>query len=422
MIGLLDIIGLDYLGLVFASLAAVGALHFWLRRRRHVRQFPALMWLMAGVVLLFGSLLVQVEAWDQVAAWRRIGTIGLVGLLETAMVVFSCLVALLKEEIAKRRRAQLRLRGYRQRLQQQVRARSEELVGTQRQAMQSEKLASLGQLAAGVAHEINTPIQYVGDNLRAISDFIRDLVGLTGQYQELVRVVKAGMPAGDLIRRIERAEADSELDYIREDAPKAVAEGLEGVQRVAYIVRAMKDFAHLDRGQVGLVDVNAALARTLTLTRNEYKYVADVETDFADVPEIEAYGAELNQVFLNIIVNAAHAIADTGKRGTITVRTRVVGQQVEVAIADTGGGIPVEIQGRIFDPFFTTKPVGKGTGQGLNIAHQIVNQHGGTIRFESQVGQGTTFHIRLPVKLAREEAGVKGRARFGGGDPASGGG
>jgi two-component system, NtrC family, sensor kinase len=213
--------------------------------------------------------------------------------------------------------------------------------------------------------------------------------------------VKASGVADDVVGRIERSEQDCDIEFIREDAPKAVAQGLEGVQRVAHIVRAMKDFSHLDRGQVGLVDVNRALAQTLTVARNEYKYVADVETDFTDLPEIEGYTGELNQVFLNLIVNAAHAIADTGKRGKIRVRTQPLGDQIEVSISDTGPGIPRAIWGKIYDPFFTTKPVGKGTGQGLNITHQIIGKHGGTVRFETEEGKGTTFFITLPVRQAR---------------------
>jgi signal transduction histidine kinase len=341
---------------------------------------------------------IPAERWLEMVRSRRLGLIAVLAVMETSLVFFLCLILVLRASIAKRQRAQHRLRCLQRHLEHQVEERSQALVEAQRQAMRSEKLASLGQLAAGVAHEINTPIQYVGDNLRALADFVRELVGLTDQYRELVQLVKEGGPASDLVGHIEQAEAHADLNYIRVDAPKAVVQGLDGVQRVAHIVKAMKDFSHPNRDQVTPLEVNAVLARALTLSHNEYKYVADVVTDFADVPAIEGYGAELSQVFLNLIVNAGHAIGDTGQRGKITVRTRCQGEHIEVAIADTGTGIPTEIQGRIFDPFFTTKPVGKGTGQGLSIVHQIVQQHQGTIRFDTQVGQGTTFYIRLPLR------------------------
>lgn len=447
---MLDVIGLDYLLFGLICVAATGGLHIWLLRRRHVKRPPVLLWVLGTSALLPGAWLVNCEegeVYDQVMSivnglsptyaeelrilgqaritpntspddpaylamvaaevrWRRLRIIAVLAVMEASLITFSCLILVLRASIAERRRAQNKLRMFQRCLKRQVEERSKALVEAQRQAMQSEKLASLGQLAAGVAHEINTPIQYVGDNLRALADFVHDLVGLTDEYRELVRLVREGGPAGDFVRRVEQAEANADLAYIREDAPKAVAQGLEGVQRVAHIVRAMKDFSHLNGDQVTLLEVNAVLARALTLSRNEYRYVADAVTDFSDIPAIEGYGAELSQVFLNLIVNAGHAIGDTGQRGTITVRTRRQGDYVEVAISDTGAGIPPEIRGRVFDPFFTTKPVGKGTGQGLTIVHQIVQKHQGTIRFESQVGQGTTFYVRLPLrqKAAPKEA------------------
>ena len=198
------------------------------------------------------------------------------------------------------------------------------------------------------------------------------------------------------------AQADTE--YLLEEIPRAIRQSLEGLERVAKIVRSMKEFSHPGGEEMQAIDLNRAIESTLTVSRNEWKYVADVATDFdPQLPMVDCLPGEINQVVLNLIVNAAHAIADkvrdaAGQRGTITVRTCRDGDWATIAVADTGTGIPLAIQGRVFDPFFTTKEVGRGTGQGLAIAHSVVtDKHGGTIRFESQPGEGTTFFIRLPI-------------------------
>jgi PAS domain S-box-containing protein len=306
-------------------------------------------------------------------------------------------------DISDRKRVEGELAAHRERLEELVRERTQKLMEAERQVLQGEKLASVGRLAAGVAHEINTPIQYVGDNLRALADSYEDIRAVIGEYRALVQLVAAAGTSPEVAARAQAAEQEHDLEFILEDAPKAVSQGLEGVQRVANIVRAMRDFSHVKGGEISSVDLNHCLQSTLTVARNEYKYVADVETDFAELPNVECYAGELNQVFLNILVNAAHAIQDTGKRGQITVTTRVAGEQVEIAIADTGVGIPEEIRNKIYEPFFTTKEVGRGTGQGLSIAHQIVvGVHGGQLTCESVVGAGTTFRIRLPLRLAAQ--------------------
>jgi len=303
------------------------------------------------------------------------------------------------QEIARRRRAEEELAAHRADLERLVEERSGELLAAERQMLQAEKLASLGQLAAGVAHEINTPIQYVGDNFQALSDLFDDLTSLVDKYRDLVALLRSEKVTAEALEDIAAAEKEYDLEYIIEDAPKAIEQGLEGVRRVAHIVRAMKDFSHVGRGELAPVDINHALESALTVTRNEYKYVADAEADFGELPMVECYASELNQVFLNLLVNASHAIADTGERGTITVRTYSDGDDVLIDVSDTGTGIHEEIRGRIFDPFFTTKEVGKGTGQGLNMAHQIVaGKHGGSLTFETEMGKGTTFTVRLPVK------------------------
>jgi len=208
---------------------------------------------------------------------------------------------------------------------------------------------------------------------------------------------------------VSQTEDKADLTYLADEIPKAIVQTLDGVGRVAKIVRAMKDFSHPDQGVRAPADLNRALDDTLIVARNELKYVADVVTDFdPQLPAVSCYLSDLNQVFLNLLVNAAHAIADvvgdgksrqvTGK-GTITVTTRREGDEVIVKIADSGTGIPPEIRDRVFDQFFTTKAVGKGTGQGLSIAHSVVvEKHGGSLTFETEVGKGTTFIIRLPLK------------------------
>jgi signal transduction histidine kinase len=261
---------------------------------------------------------------------------------------------------------------------------------------QAQKLEAVGRLASGIAHEINTPIQFVGDNLRFLQDAFASLGGLLEKYQEIVKAATQGR------EEMQRAAAEADLEYLLEETPKALNQSLEGVARVATIVKAMKDFAHPEQNHKMAANLNQALTSTLVVARNELKYVADVETDFGDIPPVKCHLGDLNQVFLNLLINAAHAIAEvvdgTGEKGTIRVHTRQSGERVRIAISDTGCGIPEKIRAKIFDPFFTTKPVGRGTGQGLAISRSIVvDKHGGMITFESEVGRGTTFVIELPI-------------------------
>jgi signal transduction histidine kinase len=267
---------------------------------------------------------------------------------------------------------------------------------------QAQKLESVGRLAAGVAHEINTPVQFVSDSVSFVREAMDDLSQIVDKYRELRDATEKGADVAAAAKAAEEAEDDADLDYILENAPVALDRAREGLGRVAAIVRSMKEFAHPDRKEMALVDLNQAIKSTLVIATNEYKYVAEVETGFGELPQINCYAGEINQVVLNLIVNAAHAIGDvvkeTGEKGRIRVATRLLGDQVEISISDTGKGIPVEVRSRIFDPFFTTKEVGKGTGQGLAIARTvIVEKHGGTLHFETELGKGTTFYIRLPV-------------------------
>jgi signal transduction histidine kinase len=266
----------------------------------------------------------------------------------------------------------------------------------------SQKLEAVGQLAAGIAHEINTPVQFVGDTIRFLGDAFADLSQLIEAYVELRDLTAASGAEPEALARLSRAEDEADLEYLRERVPAALERARDGIERVAAIVRAIRDFAHPPTTVKGPVDVNQSLTNTLIVAANEYKYVADVDTDFDDLPPIVANAGDLNQVFLNLVVNAAQAIedavGDSGERGRISISTRNEGDHVVVRIADTGGGIPPEVAGRIFDPFFTTKEVGRGTGQGLAISHTIVNErHGGSLTFATHVGEGTTFSVSLPV-------------------------
>jgi two-component system, NtrC family, sensor kinase len=246
---------------------------------------------------------------------------------------------------------------------------------------------SIGRLAAGVAHEINTPIQYLSDSVCFIREGVQELL-------EYIDTLRGAMP--------QPPDVDENVEELRRDMPPALTRMSEGLSRIAEIVRSMKDFSHADQEAISEVDLNQAIRSTLVVARSEYKMVADVETDFGELPKVTCHGGQINQVLLNLIVNAAHAIGDvvrkTNERGKITVRTRAEENGVVIEIQDTGGGIPEHIRSRIFDPFFTTKEVGRGTGQGLSIARSvIVKGHRGGLNFTTEGGKGTTFVVHLPL-------------------------
>jgi PAS domain S-box-containing protein len=276
---------------------------------------------------------------------------------------------------------------------------------------QAQKLESVGRLAAGVAHEINTPVQFVNDSVHFVRDAMIDLAKLLELYQGLAGAINDGRPSAELARELAAAEEAADIDYLLENVPRALDRSLEGLGRVADIVRSMKEFAHPDAKEMALLDLNRAIASTLVIAKNEYKLVADVVTEFGELPQVSCLGGEINQVILNIVVNATHAIGDvvskSGARGRIGITTRAERDSVVIAISDTGGGIPSDIANRIFDPFFTTKEIGRGTGQGLAIARSVVcDKHGGELTFETELGRGTTFFIRLPIAGKMAPAGV----------------
>jgi len=270
---------------------------------------------------------------------------------------------------------------------------------------QAERLRTIGQLAAGIAHEINTPTQYLGDNARFLKDAFHDIGRLLDDFEGLLKAAREGTVNDAMIAEAEKNLRSADLDYLRAEIPLAIQQSLEGVDYVAGIVRAMKEYSHPGTGQKQVVDLNHIIEGAITLSSNECKYVADVTTDLdPDLPPIPCMPSDINRVVLNLIVNAAHAIEEArskngGAKGTITVRTRRNGPWAEILVEDTGVGIPPHGRSRVFDYFFTTKEVGRGTGQGLAIARAIVvDKHGGTIHFETEVGRGTTFIVRLPIE------------------------
>jgi PAS domain S-box-containing protein len=277
-------------------------------------------------------------------------------------------------------------------------------ISHRRMALQTEKLSAIGHLAAGIAHEINTPVQYVSDNIAFLSDVWNQLDAamafcltpahalITSDSRLSAAVTSAGPP--------------EDWDWLRQEVPKAIAQSLEGIRRMSKILAAMRRFSHTGGGEREQVDLNEALDATLTIAQNQIKHIADVQTDYQpNLPRLECYADEMNQVFLNLIVNATHAIREAStkqarERGKLTIRTRQIDNDVQIEIQDNGTGIPLPVCARVFDPFFTTKQVGEGTGQGLTICHDIVVQkHHGNIWFDTELDRGTTFFIRIPIQF-----------------------
>jgi predicted ATPase/signal transduction histidine kinase/tRNA A-37 threonylcarbamoyl transferase component Bud32 len=322
----------------------------------------------------------------------------------------------LRSEIMVRQDTERELERYRAHLEERIAERTQELTlanqklrdaAAARERIEAElrlaqKLESVGRLAAGIAHEINTPVQFVSDNVTFMRDALPGLITTIARYRELAAAVDAHGDAPAAARAARAIEIEGDVDYALANAPEALDSALIGLGRVAAIVRAMKEFAHPDRDQKTLVDLNRAIESTLTIAANECKYVADVHTELAELPLVRCNGGEINQAVLNLVINAAHAIGDvvgrSGNRGTIGVRTRRDGGDIEIAISDTGAGIPAAIRDKIYDPFFTTKEVGFGTGQGLAIVRSVVvDKHRGSLRFDTVEGAGTTFYVRLPI-------------------------
>ncbi|MBI5007256.1 MAG: bacteriohemerythrin [Nitrosomonadales bacterium] len=272
---------------------------------------------------------------------------------------------------------------------------NEKLESAHTQLLQSEKMASIGQLAAGVAHEINNPVGFVNSNLGTLGKYITSLFDVISAYQTAEARVGANTCA-------EVAEVKKKVDfaYLMEDIPSLLKESQDGLARVKRIVQDLKDFSHVDESNWQYANLEQGLDSTLNVVANEIKYKATVVREYAGIPDVECMPSQVNQVFMNMLVNAAQAIE---KSGVITVRTGTAGEQVWVEVEDTGKGIPSEHLNRIFDPFFTTKPVGKGTGLGLSLSYGIVQKHNGRIEVASEVGKGSRFRVWLPVRHAEKE-------------------
>ncbi len=309
------------------------------------------------------------------------------------------------QDITARKRAELALAEHREQLETLVHARTQELQRraseleaanqaleqTQTQLLQSEKMASVGQLAAGVAHEINNPVGFVNSNLNTLGGYVDSLLQLIEAYEQADGIIAADAASRE---RIERIKSEVDLDFLRDDLPSLLKESSDGLDRVKRIVQNLKDFSHAGEGDWQLSNLQDGLESTLSIVNNEIKYKAQVVREYAQLPPVECLPQELNQVFMNMLVNAAHAIET---KGTITVRTGAQDEQVWVEFEDTGKGIAPEHLSRIFDPFFTTKPVGKGTGLGLSLSYSIVQKHKGRIEVASEAGRGTRFRIWIPV-------------------------
>ncbi len=270
-----------------------------------------------------------------------------------------------------------------------------------------QKMISVGNLAAGIAHEINTPMQYISDNICFLQEACQDLRNLLIKYQGLTVRLRSGEGTEESLGEIEKFIEQIDIDYLMQEIPNATVQARAGIQRVTNIVAAMKTFSHPGSSQRTEVNINKALENTLALTINEWKYVAQIKTNYEqNLPSVHGFSSELDQVFLNLLMNAVQAMKskhkETGEKGLLKVETRLAQAQVEVKISDSGIGVPAELQQDIFKPFVTTKEPGRGTGQGLAIAYSIVKEkHNGEIDFESEPGKGTTFKITLPLNSTR---------------------
>lgn len=307
----------------------------------------------------------------------------------------------LNREINERKFKETALRESKEKLEESLRRLKE----TQAYMIQSEKMASVGQLAAGVAHEINNPTGFVSSNLNTLAEYQEDISKILTEYDELALQLKNVISnVGDLstlsgqLERMRKMEADLDIDFIINDIPKLIAESIEGTGRIQKIVAALKDFAHPGEEESEYTDINSCIESTLNVIWNEIKYKADVTKEYGKLPMVRCHPQQINQVFMNLLVNAAHAMES---RGEIKIITSADNGDVVISISDTGTGIPEKYLSRIFDPFFTTKKVGVGTGLGLHIAYDIINSHGGAIQVESVEGKGTTFTLRVPCSMKK---------------------
>lgn len=372
--------------------------------------------LLTATAITAGDHLVRGTLWPesvygthQPEIWRFLEHSGWV-IFESIVLVFACQRSQSEMRIAADREATLEI--LHSQIESEVERKTEELIETvqkndalESELLQAHKLEAVGRLASGVAHEINTPVQFVSDSAHFIKTGIDDFTKFSDELTALAKSDES-VSSETILLKLEQID----YEYLRERMPKAVDRSIEGLERVAEIVRSMKAFAHPDQKEKSPADINAAIETTLIVAKNEYKYIADVALDLGDLPQVACHIGELNQVFINMIVNAAHAIEDRNKgtenRGLISIKSEVVDSEwVVITISDTGSGISGANLVKVFEPFFTTKEVGRGTGQGLTIAHGVITKkHGGTLTVQSQVGVGTTFSIRIPIHQKQEVA------------------
>ena len=302
------------------------------------------------------------------------------------------------QDVTERKKAEERLRLYQADLEKLVVERTMQLSATKDQLVQSEKLASIGQLAAGVAHEINNPIGFVFSNIGTLEGYLASLFTILDAYES----AESSFSDPAMLAGMKALRQKVDLAFLKEDIPLLMGESKEGISRVKRIVQDLKDFSRVDSTQDWQwVNLHQGIDSTANIVANEIRYKAEVVKEYGPLPEVECLPSQLNQVFMNLLVNSAHAMGE--ERGRITIRSGVEGEKVWLEFSDTGSGIPEEIRQKIFDPFFTTKPVGKGTGLGLSLSYGIIQKHNGHIEVRSEVGRGSTFRITLPVKHVRAD-------------------
>jgi len=277
----------------------------------------------------------------------------------------------------------------------------QQLEDAQSQLLQSEKMASIGQLAAGVAHEINNPIGYVGSNLTTLENYVNDLIEIVQLYEKADSILEKY----DIYKSISETKVKKDLEYLKEDSISLLHESYEGISRVKKIVQDLKDFSHVDEAEWLWVDIHKGLDSTLNIVSNEIKYKAEVIKEYGNIPEVECIASQLNQIFMNLLVNAGHAIKE---HGTIIIRTGQQDESIWIEIEDSGKGMDEEIQKHIFEPFYTTKPVGQGTGLGLSLSYSIIQKHHGDLTVRSTPGKGTCFKMILPVAQPESSSGGAG--------------
>ncbi len=316
---------------------------------------------------------------------------------ETGAVTHVCLSVFDSTNTAVYQKKLLRASGSLMKQRNKLAEINTKLEEAQNQLLQSEKMAAVGQLAAGVAHEINNPVGYVNSNVSALEGYINELLQILSAYETCEPALDQN---NELIEALTQAKKSVDLDYLREDLGDLLKESKEGLDRVKKIVQDLKDFSHVDESEWQHADLHKGLDSTLNVVNNEIKYKAEVIKNYGKIPEIKCLSSQINQVFMNLLVNAAHAIET---RGTITISTGAKDHGVWIEVEDTGSGISQEKLPRIFEPFFTTKPVGSGTGLGLSLSYNIIQKHKGTISVESEPNKGTKFHIWLPIDIESDD-------------------